>query len=363
MFSKSGNSIFQEISDKCIDCGKCEQECSFLARYASPGKIAREILQADKYFSTYAKQSFECSLCSYCTAVCPVGIDPCRMFTVLRSSAVKNSLMDLQKYNPILKYEALGRRFPFAGQTIPTGCETAFFPGCTLPGLFPEATIKTYEALQMNEPSMGLILNCCSKPSISLGLDDNIKSRLLILTGKIADAGVKKILTACPNCYQTLKSASPPFEVVSVYTYLKECKKMLINHEGLEITIHDPCVTRFESAIHDDVRELLKDCGIVAHDPRHSGRKTLCCGEGGATGFLDEKISGTWKMKRAEELKSTGVPAMSYCAGCVNHLSSEIKITHLLNLLFMKDAFAAPSKFPLNYISRIMLKLKRAPKS
>jgi Fe-S oxidoreductase len=347
-----------ETAENCIDCGKCEKHCLFLQRHGSPGSLAREILESEISAQAAAIFSFECSLCSLCTAVCPVDCNPSAMFGELRNKAVKLNLTDLEVYSPILKYEDLGRSRLLSGGNIPRGCKTAFFPGCTLPGMFPHTTMQTYKTLLNSDNKIGIILDCCSKPSISLGISQNIESRLFILVGEIARAGISEILTACPNCYTTLKAANPPFEVNTVYSYLNRSKTEFHNHEGLHVTIHDPCVTRFENEMHEDIRSLLDKCKIKYSEPLHSKEKTFCCGEGGATSFLDESIAGEWKNKRGNELLETGLPAISYCAGCVNYLSSKTQITHLLNILFNEKPFQKPKTFPFNYFSRFFFKLK-----
>lgn len=347
-----------DIAEKCTDCGKCVRNCLFLQKSGSPGKLAREALQSENAARSIAISSYGCSLCSLCAAVCPAGCDPSKMFSELRNEAHKEKLIGLEAYSPLLKYENTGRKFPFAGQIIPTGCTTAFFPGCTLPGLFPQSTLRTYQALKQQDSSTGLILNCCSKPSISLGISENKESRLYLLIGKIAAAGINEILTACPNCYMTLKSAKPPFKVGTVYSRLRRNKISSRTHEGLKVTIHDPCVTRFETGLHEDVRDIIKNCGVEIVEPEHTKTKTLCCGEGGATSFLDNSLADNWKKLRSADLYKTGLPAVSYCAGCVNFLSTEIRITHVLNLLFSDKSYPPAKKFPFNYTSRVFLKLK-----
>lgn len=347
----------KDVADKCIDCGKCVSRCLFLTRRGSPGELARKALESDTAAESLAVDSYDCSLCSLCASVCPAGCNPSAMFIELRNLAQERQLLGLEAYAPLLKYEDAGRKFPFSGQRIPNGCRTVFFPGCTLPGLFPQATLNAYKSLQQEEKELGLVLNCCSKPSISLGIQENQSQRLTPLINSIAASGVEEVLTACPNCYMTLASANPPFKVGTIYSRLARCNIPTQNRKGTQVTIHDPCVTRFETGLHDDIRRILKKSGIDIHETRRNRTKTICCGEGGAVGFINSSLSDNWRQTRSADLAATDVPAATYCAGCANFLSEEIRITHVLNLLFADKPFLPAKGFPANYLSRLTLKL------
>ncbi|WP_321400754.1 (Fe-S)-binding protein [Maridesulfovibrio sp.] len=355
--SKSLRDELQNTADECIDCGKCMSLCRFLAESGSPVSIALKGLSSDKEIDSLSVRSYECSTCGLCSAVCPVEVEPERMFKELRNHAQANGLFKLKQHTPLLKYEKLGRRFPFKGEFIPESCNAVFFPGCTLPAMFPDATRTTYKILKHQDPRTGLMLNCCSKPSKMLGLKSRHEENLSSLLHRMERMGIKKIITACPNCHMTFKEFNTKLEIVSIYQKLKTARFAPVRPKITEVTIHDPCVTRYETEMHEDVRVLLKAVGVQVVEMKHNRTKTLCCGEGGATQFYNKIYAKNWSRKRITEAKRVGVPMVSYCAGCVNFLGHEHPTAHVLDLLLVKrKRIPKPVAFPFNYLNRLILR-------
>jgi heterodisulfide reductase subunit C len=93
------------ISGKCIKCKLCQKECAFLRKYGKPKDIADSYDPNDR---VYQGMPFECSLCQLCAAVCPVEINPARMFLEMRRHMVKNGNVDFPEHKGILAYEKRG---------------------------------------------------------------------------------------------------------------------------------------------------------------------------------------------------------------------------------------------------------------
>ncbi len=349
----------RNTADNCIACGKCISECLFLQQFGAPDKIAEKCLASAQGYDEAAINSYHCSECSLCSAVCPVDAQPFKMFETLRRHAQEENLFGLDQYSPLLNYERIGGIFPFKDNILPVGCKTAFFPGCTLPALFPAATHAVYSALKQSVPSLGLILNCCSKPSKMLGLYDPHAEAISKLSQFIEANGITKIITACPNCHITFKEFSPSFKITSVYEELLSSNISIMNKPWLkQATVHDPCVTRFESELQESIRTLLSKSGVSLTEMDHSREKTICCGEGGAVGFHNKNFAQAWKSKRIAEAEQIGVPIVTYCAGCTNFLSSAKPAAHILDLLFVKrNKIPRLPRFPFNYFNRLKLKI------
>ena len=98
------NEIIKKISDECIRCNKCFDECAFIRKYGNPKDIADNCnpLSLDNL-----EIAFECSLCGLCEAVCPAGIDPVSMFIEMRREAVKKNKNILKKYTGLINYEKI----------------------------------------------------------------------------------------------------------------------------------------------------------------------------------------------------------------------------------------------------------------
>ncbi len=350
------------MAENCARCGTCKALCSFLSENGTPGQIAAAYLasaQGDDQF----RLAFECSLCGLCTAVCPKSLAPSAMFLHLRQAAVSAGTADLKRYHRILGYEKKGCSRTFSFYSLPLGCTTVFFPGCTLAGTRPANTLKTYEYLQHQDSATGIILHCCTKPSYDLGRQAHFESNFFEMTDYLTANGITTVVTACPSCHRIFKDHSS-FKVVSVYQLLAQTPiPYLVKDAGKpKVVIQDPCQARFDRPTQNAVRTLATHMGLEVKAVRHSGAHTLCCGEGGSAACLNPDRGNAWAAKRKRSAQS--LPAMTYCAGCVNYLGSGEGNFHVLDLVF--DAKAALSgnarvaRPPVTYLNRLRLKKKLA---
>jgi ferredoxin len=156
----------REMASRCTRCGLCQKDCGFLQRYGLPWDIAAG-QESDP--RTGRAVAFSCSLCGLCTATCPDGLDPVQMFLDLRRDAFATGDGDLSEHSRVLSYEKKGTSKRYSWYALPEGCDTVFFPGCTLPGTRPATTLRLYEYLQAGDAAMGIVLDCCTKPSHELG--------------------------------------------------------------------------------------------------------------------------------------------------------------------------------------------------
>jgi hypothetical protein len=90
----------------------------------------------------------------------------------------------------------------------------------------------------------------------------------------------------------------------------------------------------------------------------HSEQKTLCCGEGGAVGFLSPNLAKRWGLLRKKEV--SGRKVITYCAGCSEFIGPLTPTSHILDIVFEPEAAMAGtvkvSKSPFTYLNRLKLK-------
>jgi Fe-S oxidoreductase len=204
---------------------------------------------------------------------------------------------------------------------------------------------------------MGIVLECCTKPSHDLGDSEHFHKMFTELCRILLRHSVKKVLVACPNCYRIFKEYGKGLEVETVYEYLGRESELFFDRQ-LRVTVHDPCGVRFASGVQQSVRELLQQQGVVIREMKHNRASTFCCGEGGSVGFVRPDLAALWTAKRVEEAGSEII--ISYCAGCTHFLGKSVRIYHLLDLLFFPKAVLAGkqrvSKVPFTYWHRFRLK-------
>lgn len=351
----------QGIRERCTECGACVKHCAFLSRYGTPKAIA-----ANYDFAVPGHQAiaYECSLCGLCTAVCPEGLNPLHIFMESRRLYVDGGNFDATAYKAILGYEKCGSSSWFSWYGIPEQCDTVFFPGCSLPGTRPETTFRMFQDLRKRISTLGVVLDCCTKPSHDLGRQKYFESVFAEMVTYLRCRGVRKILVACPNCFKIFKQYGNGITVHTVYDYL-----LANGHEGAdlnwdrEVSVHDPCALRDESHVHQAVRGLLHGLGLKVTEMEHSGHRTICCGEGGMVGFVDAGLAGTWSAIRRQE--TCGLPMITYCAGCTRLLSRVAPTIHIADLLYrpeaVKDGNFQGARAPFTYLNRLLIKrrLKR----
>lgn len=349
-------SLQREIGDLCNECGACRKTCSFLKQYGTPKSITTHF-----DFSSSKSQAiaYECSLCGLCTAVCPEKLDPARLFLEVRRRCVEDGNLDESAYRTILAYEKRGVSPLFSWYGLPEGCDTIFFPGCTLPGTRPGVTTDLYRQIQKTVPTVGLVLDCCTKPSHDLGRTDFFHGLFGEMCRYLTGQGIRTVLTACPNCTNIFRQYGHGLTVRTVYEILHDKGKgNTAPVTGNAVTVHDPCALRDDLPTQQAVRALLVDMGHTLVEMEHHGKLTLCCGEGGMVGAVNPERARGWAVIRRKE--AGGQRIVTYCAGCTGYLNRVVPTVHIADLLCRPEAALSGnlkiSRTPLTYWHRLGLK-------
>src|SRR5688572_5740905 len=150
--------------------------------------------------------------------------------------------------------------------------------------------------------------------------------------------GVKKIVTACPHCFNTIKNEYPElggsYDVVHHSTFLQQ----LINEgrikikegssfKGKKITYHDSCYLGRANNIYEAPRAVLEALDADLVEMKRCRTTGLCCGAGGAQMFKEpEKGAKDINVERTEEALSTGASTIAVaCPFCMTMISDGIK--------------------------------------
>lgn len=149
---------------------------------------------------------------------------------------------------------------------------------------------------------------------------------------------VKKIVTACPHCFNTLKNEYPElggnYEVIHHSTYLQQLldegkirMKEAGPFKGQKITYHDSCYLGRSNQIYEAPRKVLEALDASLVEMKRCRTNGLCCGAGGAQMFKEEE-AGTHRINqdRADEALSTGASVIaSACPFCNTMLTDGVK--------------------------------------
>jgi Fe-S oxidoreductase len=161
---------------------------------------------------------------------------------------------------------------------------------------------------------------------------------------------IKKIVTACPHCFNTLKNEYPElggnYEVIHHTTFLQQ----LINEgkikmkeggvfRGKKITYHDSCYLGRANHIYEAPRKVLETLDAELVEMKRCRTTGLCCGAGGAQMFKEEE-RGTIRVnfERTQEAISTGASVIaSACPFCNTMLTDGIKSAEKENNVNVMD--------------------------
>ena len=147
---------------------------------------------------------------------------------------------------------------------------------------------------------------------------------------------VKKIVTACPHCYNTLKNEYPElggnYEVVHHTQFLNELLQsgklgLDINAGNEKVSYHDSCYLGRINGVYDAPRDIISMLNVDLEEMKRNRTKGLCCGAGGAQMFKeDEPGDKRINIERTEEALETGAKTILVnCPFCLTMMSDGIK--------------------------------------
>lgn len=150
--------------------------------------------------------------------------------------------------------------------------------------------------------------------------------------------GIKKIVTACPHCFNTLKNEYPElggnYEVIHHAVYLQqlidEGKIKMIeggSFKGTKITYHDSCYLGRANNIYEAPRKVLEALDAELIEMKRCRSNGLCCGAGGAQMFKEEEKGDTRiNFDRANEALGTGAQIIAAaCPFCNTMMTDGVK--------------------------------------
>ncbi|MES2726082.1 MAG: (Fe-S)-binding protein [Bacteroidota bacterium] len=149
--------------------------------------------------------------------------------------------------------------------------------------------------------------------------------------------GVKKIVTACPHCFNTLKNEYPVlggnYEVVHHTALINELLttgKLSIEggpYKGKRITYHDSCYLGRANGIYEAPRNIIEKLDVELVEMKRSKANGLCCGAGGAQMFKEaEPGTKEVNLERADDMLETQSSIVAAaCPFCMTMLRDGIK--------------------------------------
>ena len=149
--------------------------------------------------------------------------------------------------------------------------------------------------------------------------------------------GVRKIVTACPHCFNTLKNEYPELGGQYEVMHHSELLSQLLSEgkltveggafQGKKITYHDSCFLGRANKIYEAPRHILEALDADLVEMKRCRSTGLCCGAGGAQMFKEpEKGFKDINIERTEEALTTGATTIAVaCPFCMTMMNDGVK--------------------------------------
>ncbi|MCE7062568.1 (Fe-S)-binding protein [Dyadobacter sp. CY343] len=221
--------------------------------------------------------------------------------------------------------------------------EVLFWVGCA--GSFDDrykrvtvAFVKILNKAKVKFAVLGTEESCTGDPARRAGNEFTFQMLAMSNIQVLDMYGVKKIVTACPHCFNTLKNEYPElggnYEVLHHSEYLQQ----LINEgrvrpengetfKGKKVTFHDSCYLGRANDIYEAPRQVLEALDADLTEMKRSKVKGLCCGAGGGQMFKEpEKGRKDINIERIEEALATGADTIAVaCPFCMIMMTDGLK--------------------------------------
>lgn len=220
--------------------------------------------------------------------------------------------------------------------------EILFWVGCS--GSFDDrakkitkAFVKLLNQANISFAVLGTEESCTGDPAKRAGNEFLFQMQAMTNIEVLNAYEVKKIVTACPHCFNTIKNEYPElggnYQVLHHTEFLKE----LINEgkltvkggtfKGKRITFHDPCYLGRANNVYEAPRELIEKLDAELVEMKRSKKNGLCCGAGGAQMFKEpEKGKKDINVERTEDALETNPEIIAAgCPFCNTMLTDGIK--------------------------------------
>lgn len=220
--------------------------------------------------------------------------------------------------------------------------DVLFWVGCA--GSFDDRAKKITKAFArillqagVNVAILGKEESCTGDPAKRAGNEFLFQMQAMTNIEVLNGYEIKKIVTTCPHCFNTLKNEYPSlggsYEVMHHTQYLKELLetgKLKIEGgklKGKRITFHDPCYLGRANGEYEAPRKLIETIEAEFVEMRRCKSKGLCCGAGGAQMFKEpEKGNKDINIERTEEALETQPEIIAAaCPFCNTMMSDGVK--------------------------------------
>ncbi len=362
-------------ADACTSCKRCQDRCPAWAtdKPLSPMKVVQQIgevafLQPEaNLIDTITKDAlWACTTCYACQEICPADIEHVNKILEMRRHLVlmQGEFPGGEVMTAVNNTEVNGNPFGLAfasrgdwanGLDVKRmadggAVDILYFAGCY--ASFDKRNqdvarnfIKICNAAGIKVGILGKEEKCCGEPERKLGNEYVYQTVAAENIKKIKGYGVKKIVTTCPHCFNTLgrdyKDLGLDVEVEHYSTFLNRLINegaLHLNQQAFDCTYHDSCYIGRYKGIFKEPRNILHLAGGNIKEMAKKEENSFCCGGGGGRVLAEEKLGRRINVERVKMAQATGAPVMvSNCPFCLTMFEDGIKTGGMQEKLRVRD--------------------------
>jgi Fe-S oxidoreductase len=361
-----GDLTWKQLLDTytCTECGRCQSACPAwnTGKPLSPKLLVMELrdhllkegpaLVAGSGQATPLNPDviddeviWDCTTCGACVYNCPVDIEHIDHIIDMRRNLVMmearfpremgSALTNLENSgNPwgqpararLEWAEGLG--VPVLGRDAGAGdFDVLYWVGCA--GAFEDRNkrvVRSFARLMQRAGVRFAILGpaegCNGDPARRLGHEYLYQSMATANIETLDSYRTKKIVTACPHCFNTLAHEYPQFggryqvrhHTEFLADLLAEGRLHIERDYPESVAYHDPCYAARHNDILEAPRRILGEAGAPTKELHRHGRHTFCCGAGGGRMWMEERQGKKVNLDRVDEALAVGTAVVG--VGC-----------------------------------------------
>ena len=362
-------------TDACTLCKRCQDRCPAHAtgKPLSPMRLISTLGQAAAIGRTAdliemigREALWACTTCRACQEICPAGVEHLPKIIEMRRSLVLmagefpgDEVMAAMEQTEV-NGNPLGMGYAFRGDWVAelgvkslaedAEVDILYFVGCYASFdkrniAVAKSFVQLCRAAGVKVGILGKEEKCCGEPMRKMGNEYLYQTLAAENIATLAGYGVKKIVTTCPHCFNTLakdyRDLGLEVMVEHATTFLHRLLvggRLRFVAEASSCTYHDSCYLGRHNDIYDAPRALLRAAGCTVNEMEKCGAEAFCCSAGGGRILAEEKLGDRINIRRVAMASATGAEVLvASCPFCLTMFEDGVKGAGVENSLKSRD--------------------------